>query len=81
MTESNESKSGEAAGEPRTPGYWPSKTVEEWRAYHRNYYREHAERRRKQARDSQLRKVLRQALGNAIPRSLRRLFLRDSLIR
>ena len=67
--------------EPGLPRYWPSRTPEEWRAYHRNYYREHAERRRAQARDSHLRKVLRQVFGSAIPRSLRLLFLRDSLIR
>jgi hypothetical protein len=64
----------------QSPRYWPSKTVQEWRAYHRAYYRDHAERRRAQARHSHLRKVLRQAFGTAIPRSLRRPFLRDSMI-
>jgi hypothetical protein len=65
----------------QSPRYWPSKTVEEWRAYHRAYYRDHAERWRAQARHSHLRKVLRQAFGTAIPRSLRRLLLRDSVKR
>jgi len=60
--------------------YWPSRTVEEWRAYHREYYRAHAERRREQKRASHQRRALVRAYaryGGIVPkRVIRMLFLR-----
>lgn len=74
-----ESRQTEAApsSEPR---YYKSRTAEEWRAYHREYYRQHAERRRQQKKLSNQRLVLIRAYaryGGIVPkRVIRMLFLR-----
>ena len=62
------------------PRYYKSRTAEEWRAYHRDYYRKHAERRRQQRKNSHQRMVLERAYmryGGIVPRRvIRLLFLR-----
>jgi hypothetical protein len=57
--------------------YWPSRTADEWRAYHRAYYQRNRERRLKQASESHLRCYLRRLFGENVPKSLQRIFLRD----
>ena len=68
----------EAAAQPR---YCKSRTAEEWRAYHREYYRQHAERRREQKKASHRRMALVRAYaryGCIVPkRIIRMLFLRE----
>jgi len=67
------------------PRYWRSKTVEEWRAYHREYYRQNAERRRQQKAKSHQRLALVRAYaryGGMVPkRVIRMLFLREGSAR
>jgi hypothetical protein len=62
-------------------GHNPSRTAEEWRAYHRDYYRKNAERRRIQAARYYQRQRLKRALaryrGLVPDRIIRLLFLRD----
>ena len=62
------------------PRYDKSRTAEEWRAYHREYYRMNAERRRQQKARSNQRLRLVQAYaryGGVVPmRVIRLLFLR-----
>ena len=60
-----------------SPKYWPSRSVEEWRAYHRDYYQRNAAKRRQQARKSYLRRWLRKAFGGHPPKSVMRIFLRE----
>ncbi len=59
-----------------------SRTAEQWRAYHLEYYRTHAERRRQQKKASHQRMKLVRAYaryGGLVPdRVIRLLFLRDS---
>lgn len=67
----------------RVPKYHASRTVEEWRAYHREYYRKNAEKRRKQAANyhqRRQRRLFNQALmlysGSVPKRIIRMLFER-----
>ena len=66
-------------GQP-SPRYYKSRTAEEWRAYHREYYRTHTERRRQQKKASNQRMTLVRAYvryGDLVPkRVIRMLFLR-----
>ena len=66
----------------KTASYWRSRTPEEWRAYHREYYRRNAERRRGQAAKYYRRRRYLDALvacGGVVPeRIIRMLFLRDT---
>ncbi len=61
---------------PESPKYHPSRTPEQWRAYHRAYYRQHAERRRQQARNSYWGKVLGDPSGERSLQGLINAFLR-----
>jgi len=72
----------EPSDEKFGPRYWPSRTVEAWRAYHREYYRKNAAKRRAQAAKYHSRRVYKQALarysGLVPDRIIKLLFLRDS---
>ena len=62
------------------PRYYKSRSAEEWRAYHREYYRKNAERRRRQAAKYHQRKTLERAyaqLGGVVPKRVLRFLLRD----
>ncbi len=62
------------------PRYYKSRTPDEWRAYHREYYRMHADRRRQQKKASHQRMALvcgHARYGGIVPkRIIRMLFLR-----
>ncbi len=76
-------KAVESSETPTGPGprYYKSRTAEQWRAYHREYYRAHVERRREQKRASHQRMALVRAYamyGGFVPkRVIRMLFLRE----
>ena len=86
-TGNNDIESGEGSPDTQTagavggPGYYKSRTAEEWRAYHREYYRKHAERRRQQKKASHQRARLTRIYvrcGGVVPmRVIRMLFLRE----
>jgi len=75
--ESLETQPADTVGGPR---YYKSRTADEWRAYHREYYRTHAERRRQQKKASHQRMALVRAYvrysGIVPKRIIRLLFLR-----
>lgn len=62
--------------------YYKSRTADEWRAYHREYYRHHADRRREQKRISDRRRAIARtyaSLGRYVPKRVIQMLLREEL--
>lgn len=78
----NSAKAMSSVNSQSGPRYPSSRTADEWRAYHRKYYRKNAERRRQQAAEYQKRRKLIRVIASYsrwIPKRLVRHILRDEL--